>query len=133
MKRYAFGLTLLLLATSQMHGAGMQQRRKAPPAWYERAAGQINPDDKDCGSVWEQRKQDFINQLGNPYFRYGLGATGAVVMLGATLFALYVRHRPPWMLRHSPSPISAGTTNMHGAPPARRPGATTITSSFAIE
>lgn len=93
MKRYASVLGLMLLATSQVYSLSLQQRLKQPPTWYERAARQINPTDKDFGSMWERRKQEFSDQLRNPYFRYGLGVTGVAMMLLVTQFALYARYR----------------------------------------
>jgi chromosome segregation ATPase len=93
MKCYAFLLALMFIAPYPGYSQSMQHRREQPPTWYEKAAHQVNPGDNDFGSAWEQRKQDFINQLRNPYFRYGLAMTGAVVMLLVTQFALYVRYR----------------------------------------
>ena len=50
-----------------------------PPTWYERVLQRINPDDTDYGAVWEQRKRELMNQLGNPYFQYSLGTTSVIV------------------------------------------------------
>jgi hypothetical protein len=91
MKRYAFLLTLVLFAGSQLYGQSAQQKKQ--PTWYEHAARQVNADDTDYGSTWEQRKQEFISQLRNPHFRYAVATSGVAVLLGVTLFALYVRHR----------------------------------------
>jgi regulator of replication initiation timing len=52
-----------------------------PPTWYERILQRINPDDTDYGAIWEERKRELINQLGNPYFQYSLGATCVVILL----------------------------------------------------
>jgi regulator of replication initiation timing len=52
-----------------------------PPTWYERILQRINPDDTDYGAIWEQRKRELMNQLGNPYFQYSLGATSVIVLL----------------------------------------------------
>ena len=52
-----------------------------PPTWYERILQRINPDDTDYGAIWEERKRELMNQLGNPYFQYSLGATSVVIFL----------------------------------------------------
>jgi len=70
-----------------------QQTRKQPATWYERAVRQINPNETDYGSIWEKHKQDFIAQFRNPYFRYGLGTTLAILALFVTLFAQYLSYR----------------------------------------
>jgi hypothetical protein len=83
MKRYALhSLFLLLLAIPA-------QRQ----TWYERALNQINPSNKDFGAAWEERKRAFITQLNNPYFQYGLGATGALVLLLTVAVAQHTSHR----------------------------------------
>jgi hypothetical protein len=92
MKRYASLLMLVLLGGSQLYSQNAQQRQKQL-TWYESVARQVNADDTDYGSIWEQRKQEFISQLRNSYFRYALATTGVAVLLGVMLFALYVRHR----------------------------------------
>jgi hypothetical protein len=57
-----------------------------PVTWYERILQRINPDDTDYGAMWEGRKREFMNQLGNPYFQYGLIATvGVIVLLTITV------------------------------------------------
>jgi len=83
MKRYALhSLFLLLLAIPA-------QRQ----TWYERALSEVNPGDKDFGAAWEERKRAFVIQLGNPYFQYGVGATGALVLLLTVVVAQYTSHR----------------------------------------
>jgi hypothetical protein len=61
--------------------------------WYEQLLRQINRADIDYGALWEQSKQDFIHQLGNPYFQYGLGATVAVVLLLVIVIVQRLSHR----------------------------------------
>jgi hypothetical protein len=53
----------------------------------------INPNDTDWGAIWEQHKRQFLNQIGNPYFQYGLGSTATIVWLSVLLFAQHVSHR----------------------------------------
>jgi len=40
-----------------------------------------------------ERKRAFITQLENPYFQYGLGTTGALVLLLTVTVAQYTSHR----------------------------------------
>ncbi|HLQ77616.1 MAG TPA: hypothetical protein VK210_09680 [Terriglobia bacterium] len=83
MKRYVLhSLFLLFLAVPA-------QRQ----TWYERVLNNVNPDNKDYGAAWEQRKRAFIVQLENPYFQYGLGTTGALVLLLTVTVAQYTRYR----------------------------------------
>jgi hypothetical protein len=91
MKRHALILVVVLFAVSPANSASAQQRRKQD-TWYERALRQINPDDTDYGSILEQHKRGFIDQLRNPYVRYSFAATVAIVMLLLTVFAQYVSH-----------------------------------------
>src|SRR5262245_2332916 len=83
---------VFLVTTAQLYVAAAEQW-KTPPTWYERIARQINPGNIDYGSIWEQRKQDFINQLRNPYFRYAFAVTVVAILLLTFLCALYIRHR----------------------------------------
>src|SRR5687768_15170807 len=53
--------------------------------WYERILPRINPDDIDYGAMWEERKREFVSQLGNPYVQYShLATVGALVLLTMT-------------------------------------------------
>jgi hypothetical protein len=70
---------VLILTAGQAQGQAC--RPQQPATWYERLLQTINPEDVDYGAIWEQRKQEFINQLGNPYLQYSLGITIAVVLL----------------------------------------------------
>jgi hypothetical protein len=54
---------------------------------------QINPNDTDWGAIWEQHKREFLKQVADPYFQYGLGATVTIVWLFVVLFAQHVSHR----------------------------------------
>ena len=92
MKCYAVLMTVILLATSEVYSQSVQQRGRQP-TWYERAARQVNPDNTDFGSIWEQRKEKLIDQLRNPYFRYGLAMTGITVLSIVALVAFYLGHR----------------------------------------
>src|SRR5207249_6305059 len=74
-------------------GQPVHRPNRQQPTWYENAARQVHPDNTDFGLSWEQRKQEFINQLRNPCFRFGLATTGASVLLIVTLSASYVKHR----------------------------------------
>ena len=69
------------------------QQRATRETWYERALRQINPNDTDWGANWEQHKRGFLNEIGNPYFQYGLGSTATIVWLFVMLFVQHVSHR----------------------------------------
>src|SRR5688572_9227694 len=92
MKRYVFVLALIVIAASPLYSVPQGQRRH-PETWYERAVRQINPSNTDYGAIWEQYKQELVDRLRHPYFRYGFAATLAIVMLMTTLFAQHVSHR----------------------------------------
>ena len=63
--------------------------------WYERVLNNINPDNKDYGAAWEERKRAFITQLETPYFQFGFGMTGAFVLsLTANPAATPLNQRP---------------------------------------
>jgi regulator of replication initiation timing len=69
---------LLIAGPAQSQTRPLQS---TPPTWYERILQRINPDDTDYGAIWELRKREMMNQLGNPYFQYSLGATSLIVLL----------------------------------------------------
>jgi len=92
MNRRTCFLALFLAALCPLY-AHATQRRPARETWYERALRQINPDDTDWGAIWEQHKREFLDQIGNPYFQYGLGSTTTIVWLFVVLFAQHVSHR----------------------------------------
>jgi hypothetical protein len=80
MTRVGHLLFVLLLTTAP----GYSQASKPRPSrdtWYEQALRSVSPGNTDYGSIWEQRKQAFIGQLGNRYFQYGFGATVVVMLL----------------------------------------------------
>ena len=80
MTRLAFVAFLCLLLAGPVRSQ-TRSLPSTPPTWYERILQRINPDDTDYGAVWEQRKRELMNQLGNPYFQYSLGATSVVILL----------------------------------------------------
>jgi hypothetical protein len=75
-----------------LYSAPQRQSRYAE-TWYERAVGQINPSNTNYGAIWDHRKHELLDQFRNPYFRYGLAATLAIVVLFSTVFAQHVSHR----------------------------------------
>ena len=92
MKRYFLHSLFLLLLAIPARSAGSIQKSQRQ-AWYERVLNKVNPDNKDYGAAWEERKRAFITQLENPYFQYGLGTTGALVLLLTVTVAQYTRYR----------------------------------------
>jgi hypothetical protein len=54
---------------------------------------QINPNDTNWGGIWEQRKQEFLNRVGDPCFQYSFGTTVAIVWLFVVLFVQHGSHR----------------------------------------
>ena len=85
MNRRACFLALFLAASCTLYSQPTQ-RRPARETWYERALRQVNPDDTDWGTIWEQHKHEFVDKIGNPYFQYGLGSTAIIVWLFVVLF-----------------------------------------------
>lgn len=83
MIRCVFALSVLLLS--------MQSPSRE--TWYEQALRRINPDNVDFGSRWEERKRAILDQLGNRYFQYGLGATAAIVVLLTVTCVQRVSHK----------------------------------------
>jgi hypothetical protein len=92
MKRYVLHSLFVLLLANPARSAGSIQKPQRQ-TWYERALNNINPEKKDYGVAWEERKRAFITQLENPYFEYGLGMTGAFVLLLTVVVAQYTSHR----------------------------------------
>src|SRR5687767_7349181 len=85
MSRLAIVAFICLLQTGPVQSETRSQP-STPGTWYERILQRINPDDIDYGAMWEERKREFVNQLGNPYFQYSLIATvGALVLLTITV------------------------------------------------
>jgi hypothetical protein len=92
MNRRVCFLILFLAASCPLYGQ-VTQRRAARETWYELVLRQINPNDRDWGAIWEQHKREFLSQIGNPYFQYGLGSTATIVWLFVMLFVQHVSHR----------------------------------------
>jgi hypothetical protein len=92
MRHVLFSVTLIVVVESSLYGTPLGQRQHLE-TWYERAARQINPANTDYGAIWEQYKQAMAGRLGDPYFRYGAGATLAVLALLATSLAQHLSHR----------------------------------------
>jgi hypothetical protein len=90
MRWLGFALSLSVLVAVQVQG---ETPDKPPATWYERILQRINPDDVDYGAMWEERKQEFINQLGNPYLQYSLGATVGLVLLLTVAIAQRLSYR----------------------------------------
>src|SRR5262245_57568327 len=92
MKHLVLILTVTFAAAVGEHGTLSGQRPQAD-TWYERAARQINPSNTDYGAIWEQYKHAMTDRLRDPYFRFGFGATLAILVLLATSIAQHVGHR----------------------------------------
>jgi hypothetical protein len=90
MNRCAFVVCTLLLAASAYSQPSKQRPRH--DTWYEQALRRINPDNTYFGSIWENRKQAFLNQLENRYFQYSFGATVAIVALLTMISLQRVSH-----------------------------------------
>src|SRR5262245_52158163 len=84
---------ILFLATACALRAQSTQRQAPRETWYEGVIRQINPNDTDWGGIWDQRKQELLNHVGNPYFQYGVGATAVIVWLFIVLFVQHRSHR----------------------------------------
>ena len=91
MKRYILHSLFLLLLSVPAQAAG-SDRKPQRQTWYERVLNNVNPYNKDYGAAWEARKRAFITRLENPYFQYGLGMTGAFVLLLTVVVAQYTSH-----------------------------------------
>ena len=89
MKGTLRSVLLLLLISPCVHAKpGSSQR-----TWYERALNHINPENKDYGAIWEERKRQLISEFGNPYFQYGVATTGALLLALTVVAAQYTSHR----------------------------------------
>jgi hypothetical protein len=92
MTRFILIICALLLAVSPLYSETSKQKPKHD-TWYEQALRRINPDNTDFGSIWEQRKQAFLSQLGNRYFQYSFGATVAIIILLTGLLLQRMSHK----------------------------------------
>jgi len=92
MSRIGLALSISLFVGVQVQGQAPDQPT-VPATWYERILQRINPDNLDYGAMWEQRKQEFVSQLGNPYFQYSLGSTVALVLLSTVAIAQRLSYR----------------------------------------
>lgn len=79
MTRLGSVLFVLLLASYPVYSQASRQRPKGD-TWYEWALRHINPENKDFGAMWEQRKRAFIGQLGTPCFKFSFVALTAFVL-----------------------------------------------------
>lgn len=62
--------------------------------WYEFMLKQFNPNDVDYGRWFEHRRQAFRDgQLNNPYFRYSLSATIALLLMTMVCAKVWIDHR----------------------------------------
>lgn len=92
MKRWAFVLIVISVTTVPVYSQTRKQIRQ-DDTWYEQALRHLNPNNIDYGSLWEQRKQAILKQIGNPDFQYGFAATAAVVVLVTLLYVQRVSHK----------------------------------------
>ena len=80
-----------------------QGQRQAPPArpmyqrgdtWYEFLLKQFNPSNFDYGAWMEERRQVFLDaSVRNPYFKYSLGTTIALLVLAMLYSKQWIDHR----------------------------------------
>jgi len=80
-----------------------QGQQQAPPArpmyqrgdtWYEFLLKQFNPSNFDYGAWMEERRQMFLDaSVRNPYFKYSLGTTIALLVLAMLYSKQWIDHR----------------------------------------
>src|SRR5208337_2475644 len=80
-----------------------QGQRQAPPArpmyqrrdtWYEFLIKQFNPSNLDYGAWIEERRQVFLDaSVRNPYFKYSLGTTIALLIMAMLYTKQWIDHR----------------------------------------
>ena len=80
-----------------------QAQRQAPPArpmyqrrdtWYEFLLKQFNPSNFDYGAWIEERRQVFLDaSVRNPYFKYSLGTTIALLIMAVLYTKQWIDHR----------------------------------------
>jgi len=83
--------------------AQLQGQRQAPPArpiyqhrdtWYEFLLKQFNPSNFDYGAWIEERRQVFLDaSVRNPYFKYSLGTTIALLIMAMLYTKQWIDHR----------------------------------------
>jgi hypothetical protein len=85
---------------------GQRQGRPQPPpqvqpihplyqdTWYELLLKQFNPNHFDYGAWMEQRRQAFLEaSVRNPYFKYSLSVTIALMLMAGVCTKLWIDHR----------------------------------------
>ena len=62
--------------------------------WYEFLLKQFNPNNFDYGTWMEERRRVFLNEsVRNPYFKYSLGTTIALLVLAMLYTKQWIDHR----------------------------------------
>src|SRR5271157_2965725 len=62
--------------------------------WYEFLLKQFNPSNFDYGAWMEERRQVFLNEsVRNPYFKYSLGTTIALLVMAMLYTKQWIDHR----------------------------------------
>src|SRR5437660_503518 len=92
MKRSAFVLLVIIVTTVPVYSQARKQVRQ-DNTWNEQALRHLNPNNIDYGSIWEQRNQAILKQIGNPYFQYSFAATAGVVALLTLLCVQRMSHK----------------------------------------
>ena len=91
------------VASRGQRQAQPQGQRQAPPArpmyqrrdtWYEFLLKQFNPSNFDYGAWIEERRQVFLDaSVRNPYFKYSLGTTIALMVMAMLYTKQWIDHR----------------------------------------
>ncbi len=91
------------VAVQGQRQAQPQGQRQAPPArpmyqrrdtWYEFLLKQFNPSNFDYGAWIEERRQVFLEaSVRNPYFKYSLGTTIALLLMAILCTKQWIDHR----------------------------------------
>ena len=62
--------------------------------WYEFLLKQFNPNNFDYGAWMEERRQVFLDEsVRNPYFKYSLGTTIALLVMAMVYTKQWIDHR----------------------------------------
>ena len=65
-----------------------------PDTWYEFLLKQFNPSNFDYGAWIEERRQVFLDaSVRNPYFKYSLGTTIALLIMAMLYTKQWIDHR----------------------------------------